>query len=204
MRNFLIGLVLFIVGIGALMLIPSKQSPAPMPWEAHIMPDGNTQVLGIHLGNTTLKQAQEIFKVYGKAAIFSEAEREPSLEVYFNSVNLGGFSAKVVLNLIASEQQIPPMQANATEAKLQPSGARRYELHSDDYALLLDMAISGITYIPSVRLDEEMVTTRFGKAEIIQQVPELANVHIWQYPRIGLSITFDPDEKTVLQYSMQN
>lgn len=204
MRNFLIGMVLFVSGMGALLLIPSKQEPAPMPWETTIMTDGNVKVFGIHLGKTSYKQAQEIFNIYGKTAVFSQADHESTVEAYFNSINLGGLSAKVVLNLIVPEQQIQVMLEHATEAKLQPSGARRYEIHSDDTAHLLASPISAITYIPSVRLDEKMVLNRFGQAEKIQPDPNQASDHVWHYPRIGLSITFSTDEKTVLQYSVQN
>ncbi|MBE9532754.1 MAG: lytic murein transglycosylase, partial [Proteobacteria bacterium] len=40
MKNIFISLLLIVVGIAALMLIPSKQAPAPMPWEVTIMQDG--------------------------------------------------------------------------------------------------------------------------------------------------------------------
>lgn len=203
MRQFLIGLVLTIAGIGALIFIPSKQAPAPMPWETTIMADGNTQVFGIHLGKTTFKQAQQLFNVYGKTAIFSQSEHEPTIEAYFESINLGGLSAKIVLNLMVSEQQIKPMLDRAQEARLQPSGARRYDLHSDDHARLLDSPIIAITYIPSVKLDEKMILDRFGKADNILQPAQQANISIWHYPRIGLSVTFNTGEKTVLQYHVQ-
>ena len=204
MRNFLIGLVLTVAGIGALMFIPSKQAPAPMPWETMIMADGNTQVFGIHLGKTTFRQAQSIFKVYGKTAIFSQSEHEATIEAYFESVNLGGLSAKIVLNLIVTDQPIQAMLKRAQDARLQPSGARRYALHSDDHARLLDSPIIAITYIPSVRLDEKMISDRFGKADNIQQPAQQANISIWHYPRIGLTVTFNTDEKTVLQYQVQD
>ncbi|OUR64397.1 hypothetical protein A9Q79_06905 [Methylophaga sp. 42_25_T18] len=168
------------------------------------MADGNTQVFDIHLGKTTFRQAQSIFKVYGKTAIFSQSEHEPTIEAYFESVNLGGLSAKIVLNLIVTGQPIKAMLDRAHDARLQPSGARRYELHSDDHARLLDSPIIAITYIPTVRLDEKMILDRFGKADNIQQPAQQANNSIWHYPRIGLSVTFNLEEKTVLQYKVQD
>jgi len=204
MRNFLIGLVLTVAGIGALMFIPSKQVAAPMPWETTIMADGNIQIFDIHLGKTTFRQAQDIFKAYGKTAIFSQSEHEPTVEAYFESINLGGLSAKIVLNLSETEQQIQAMLERATEAKLQPSGARRYELNNLDHARLLDSPITAITYIPSVRLDEKMILNRFGQAEKIQQTAQRPNILIWHYPRIGLSVTFNSEEKTVLLYKLQD
>jgi hypothetical protein len=203
MFKFLIGLILTLVGITALMLLPSKQTPAPMPWETTIMADGNTQVFGIHLGNTTFKQAQQLFKSYGKTAIFNQEGHEATIEAYFESINMGGLSAKIVLNLRVDEKQLETMLNNAMQSKLQPSGARRYELNNDDHTQVLDSVISALTYIPSVRLDEKMILDRFGKAANIQQPAQQANISIWRYPRIGLSVTFNTGEKTVLQYHAQ-
>jgi len=204
MRNFLIGLILFVVGIVALMLIPSKQASAPMPWDVTIMADGNSRVFDIHLGTTTFKQAQQAFKIYAKTAIFSQENQPASVEAYFDSINLGGLSAKVVLNLSVADEAIPAMLENATEAKLQPSGARRYMLHSDDQAQLLNSPINTITYIPSVKLNEEMLTSRFGVAENVEQATDQANTVVWHYPTIGLAIRLNPEDKTVLEYSALN
>lgn len=203
MFKFLIGLILTLVGITALMLLPSKQTAAPMPWETTIMADGNTQVFGVHLGNTTFKQAQQLFKIYGKTAIFNQEGHEATIEAYFESINMGGLSAKIVLNLRVDEKQLETMLNNAMQSKLQPSGARRYELNNDDHAQVLDSVISALTYIPSVRLDEKMILDRFGKADNIQQPVQQAKISIWHYPRIGLSVTFNTGEKTVLQYHVQ-
>lgn len=203
MFKFLIGLILTLVGIAALMLVPSKQTSAPMPWETTIMADGNTQVFGIHLGKTSYKEAQQIFKNYGKTAIFVQEGYEPTVEAYFESINMGGLSAKIVLNLVVEPLQLETMLNSAMQSKLQPSGARRYELNSEDHARMLDSAISAITYIPSLKLDEQMVLDRFGAAGEIQQASTQPSLTIWQYPNIALSVTFNTGEKTVLQYHLQ-
>ncbi len=175
-----------------------------MPWEVNIMDDGNSEVFGIHLGVTTLAQAQHIFHIYGKTAIFSQLGHEPTVETYFDSTNLGGLSATVVLNLSIPERLIRDMLDHAMESNLQPSGARRFDLHSDNIDILLDSPIKAITYIPSVRLDKEMIVNRFGVAENIQQIPGHPKTSIWHYPRLGLLITFYNKEKTVLEYRIQD
>ncbi|OUR74451.1 hypothetical protein A9Q78_00520 [Methylophaga sp. 41_12_T18] len=168
------------------------------------MADGNSRVFDIHLGTTTFKQAQQAFNIYAKTAIFSQENQAASVEAYFDSINLGGLSAKVVLNLSVADDAIPAMQDHATEAKLQPSGARRYMLHSDDQAQLLDAPINTITYIPSVKLNEDMLINRFGVAEKVEQATNQPNTIIWHYPKIGLSIRLSPEDKTVLEYSTIN
>lgn len=200
MRNFFIGLILFIAGISALMFIPSKQAPAPMPWDVTLMADSNTKVFGIHLGTTTYRQAQEFFHEYGKTAIFTEQGKDTSVEAFFNSIHLGGLSAKVVLNLTVPEAAINQMLSRAAEARLQPSGAHRYQLNNIDNAALIDATISAITYIPSVRLKADMIRHRFGEPDYIEQDTNVSATEIWHYSAIALTIRVNDNEKTILQY----
>lgn len=200
MKKFIIGLLLTIVGIASLMLIPSKQAPAPMPWEITIMPDGNVTVFDIHLGTTTYRQAQEALNIYGKTGVFTQENTSPSVEAFFNSINLGGLSGKLVLNLSVSEPQINDMLSRAIEARLQPSGAHRYELSNSDNAALIDAPVIAITYLPSVRLDKEMIIHRFGEAKTIEQ--DESGAALWSYPSKGLIIRLHDSEKSILQYHL--
>lgn len=202
MQKFIIGLLLTIAGIAALMLIPSKQAPAPMPWEITIMPNGKSKVFGIHLGTTTYRQAQELFHEYGKTALFTQENKPASVEAYFNSLNLGGLSAKLVLNLDVPASRIDEMKSRALEARLQPSGAHLYKLSNSDNAELVNAPVVAITYIPSVRLNADMVRYRFGDAAFIEQDINSPNTKIWHYPELALMIRMDDGEKTVLQYQL--
>jgi len=202
MQKFIIGLLLTIAGITALMLIPSKQAPAPMPWEITIMPNGKSKVFGIHLGTTTYRQAQELFREYGKTALFTQENKPASVEAYFNSLNLGGLSAKLVLNLDVPVSRIDKMISRAMDARLQPSGAHRYQLNNSDNAELVNAPVIAITYIPSVRLNADMVRYRFGDAAFIEQDINSPNTKIWHYPELALMIRMDDGEKTVLQYQL--
>lgn len=200
MKRILIGLVLTIAGITALMLIPSKQPPAPMPWEVKIMEDGNSEVFGIHLGSTTYRQAEEQLREYGKTAIFTEEGKSPSIEAFFESINLGGLSAKLILNLDFDDAAIDDMLSHAMEARIQPSGARRYQLSNEDNAKLIDAVITAVTYIPSIKLKPEMLRYRFGDPIEITQDPDNPETAIWHYPVLGLTIRINEHEKTILEY----
>lgn len=202
MRKIIIGLLLTVAGIATLMLIPSKQAPAPMPWEITIMPNGKSKVFGIHLGTTTYGQAQKLFHEYGKTAIFTQENKPASVEAYFNSLNLGGLSAKLVLNLNLPISRIEEMTSRAMEARLQPSGAHLYQLSNSDNAELVNAPVIAITYIPSVRLNADMVRYRFGDATFIEQDINSASTKIWHYPELALTIRMDDGEKSVLQYQL--
>lgn len=203
MKTIIISLFLIVFSIIVLLLIPSKQPPAPMPWEITLMPDGNSKVFGIHLGTTTFRQAQEILHAYGKTAIFIQKGEMPTIEAFFESIHLGGLSAKVVLNIPATEQQINNMLQRATEARLQPSGAHRYDLSQEDHASILNRPIITITYIPSIKLDKEKIEHRFGQPEYIETDPNESETQIWQYTSIGLIIRLNPNKKSILQYQSQ-
>jgi len=199
-RNFLIGLFLTIVGIGALLFIPSKQAPAPMPWEITIMPDGKSEVFGIHLGTTTYDHTKALFHEFGHIAAFADIDKAPTVEAFFDSIHLAGITGKLVLNLGVPEQQITAMMSRAYEARLQDSGAHRYELSNSDKASVVNAPIIAITYVPSVKLNADIARYRFGEPESISQDALESNTVIWHYPSTGLTIRMNDNEKTILQY----
>ncbi len=200
LRNFLIGLFLTIVGIGALLFIPSKQASAPMPWEITTMPDGKSKVFDIHIGTTTYNHTKELFHEFGKIAVFAEEGKASTVEAFFDSVHLGGITGKLVLNLDVPEQQISEMMSRANEARLQDSGAHRYELRNSDNASIVNAPIIAITYVPSVKLNAEIARFRFGEPASINQDALEPDTAIWHYPLTGLTIRMNKHEKTVLQY----
>ncbi|WP_417508623.1 lytic murein transglycosylase [Methylophaga sp.] len=202
-RNFIVGLLLVLVGIAAIMLIPSPQPPASKPWEVTVMPDNNVKVFGIHLGKTDYKTAQQALRVFGKTAIFTDPDNKATVEAYFDSVNLGGLSAKMVLNLDVDEDKIADILERASAGKLQPSGAHQHELAEEDKQFLLSSPVAAITYIPSVRLDEEMIEERFGAPDSINTgLPDdegNADI-IWLYQKLNLTVIFSSNNKTLLIY----
>lgn len=202
-RNIIIGLMLLVGGIMILMLLPSPQGTADKPWEVTIMDDGNPRVLGIHLGNTDYKSAQQHLGVFGETALFVDPDGSRSVEAFFDSINQAGLSAKLVLNLDVSEDRMQAMQQHATAGERQPSGARQLELSEQDREFLLTAPVKALTYMPSVRLKPEMIKSRFGEADKVEQkkAPETGLVtETWHYPAIGLTIVFRGEDKPILVY----
>lgn len=199
-RNFLIGLFLIVAGIAALSLIPLRQNSIPTPWEITAMPDGKNEVFGIHLGTTTYRETKDLFHEIGEVAAFAQEGKTPTVEAFFNSVQLGGLTGKLVLNLDVPEQKITEMMSRANGARLQESGARRYEIRSSDLATIINAPITVITYAPSVKLNAEIARYRFGEPNSIEQDSLNPNITIWHYPSTGLTIQMNEKEKTTLQY----
>lgn len=193
-------LLLIIAGIVSLMLLPSPQAPAPKPWEIQIQADGNPQVLGIHLGKTTYGQLVQQWQEVGETGIFREPDnpQQSTVEVFFERINLGGLSARAVINLQLAPATIEDMISRSYGGQLQRSGARLYEPSIDDRATLLQAPVYAITYIPSVGLDASMLASRLGEPAEKQQPAD--NKALWLYPDMGLSIELGDDGKAVFQY----
>jgi hypothetical protein len=79
-----------------------------------------------------------------------------------------------------------------------PSG-KRITLAYDDLVRVRNTPISSLTYLPSVRLEENVIAKRFG--EPVQRVRENeADVIHWLYPQLGLDVVLGGKEKPLLQY----
>ena len=201
--KYLLGFIGFVIAIFAILFIPSKQPEAPAPWEINIMDDGNPEVFNIHIGSSNLADAQRAFNEEAEVAIFEdETNNKLSAEAYFESINLGGLSAKVVLNLAVSQSAMKIMIGRATEGRIQNSGSRKYQLNHIDAQALLAAPVYALTYIPSfVKLDESILTSRFGKP---YKQESLNSKSVWHYPTKGLTAQFSEDEKSLLQYKVIN
>ena len=202
-RNIIIGLLLLVSGVLILMLIPSPQGTADKPWEVTMMADGNPRVMGIHLGSTDYRTAQQKLGVFGETALFVDPDGSRSVEAFFDSINQAGLSAKLVLNLDVSDERMQDMQQSATAGERQPSGARQLSLSEPDREFLLTAPVKAITYMPTVRLKPEMIKSRFGEPDRIEEKKEAETGLVtksWHYPAIGLAIVFRGEDKPVLVY----
>lgn len=197
-----ISITLFIAAILTLLvlLIPTKQVPAPVPWQVEMMSDGYPRVLNLHLKNSSYRQAQKQFYDYGDIALFTEPNKKPSLEVYFNSINIAGLSAKIILTLAITKQETASLLDHSQKSLLQASGARKHEVNSQDIVKLLDKPIESLSYIPAVRVDQETVQFRFGKPEKIDFENKEHTKQVWYYSNIGLTVFIRDQEKTVFQF----
>lgn len=203
LRNFIFALIITFLAITLLMLLPSPQPDAVKPWEVVVMPDGNPQFLGIHLGSTTYGEAQKKVGIFGHPALFSDPDGKLSVEAFFESINLGGLSAKLVLTLALTDEALATIKNRATAGKLQPSRARQHELSEQDKLAIQDAAVKSITYIPTVRLNESILLSRFGEPthkETIKEEDGEASQQ-WFYPQLNMEVRLRPGHKSVLLLS---
>ncbi len=171
-----------------------------LPWQIEVLADGSTQVFGLHIGASRLADAIEKLGSDMDLAIIVATDKDEvgNLEMYYGHYRAGLLSGKLVLQTAISEQDIKRWRENAPTSKYMASGlAKKYMLSPDDLTAVLDEVIVGLTFIPTVNLDKDVIMARFG--EPAQRIQRAGVVH-FLYPKKGLDIALHEDSKEVLQY----
>ena len=169
-----------------------------LPWQIEIFPDGSTKVFALHLGNNRLSDAVKILGDDVEVAVIADSTEMGRLEMYVRSYRVGLLSGKIILTTNASELDIKDWRHNAMKSDYVATGrAKKYILSEDDLVDAMDEVITGITFIPSVNLDEDVITARFGEPDKRETLD--GAIH-FLYPKKGLDIVMFEDAKEVLQY----
>jgi hypothetical protein len=169
-----------------------------LPWQIEVMADGSTQVFGLHIGNSRLADAIEILGDDMELAIIAAPDEVGSLEMYYGHYKAGLLSGKLILLTDISEQDLKRWRDNSPISEYMATGkAKKYTLSEDDIYLVLDEVITGLTFIPAVNLDEEVILARFGMPD--NRIESDGVIH-FTYKEKGLDIALHESSKEVLQY----
>jgi hypothetical protein len=197
-------LLLFALLAAVLLVYPfldeSENAPplTGLPWQIEVMPDGSTRVFDLHLGTSRLSDALDILGHDMQLAIVAGSGEAGDLEMYYGNYRTGLLSGKLILQTSSSEEKIQRWREQAIKSEYMSSGqAVKYLPTADDLPQVLAETISGITFIPSLNLDEAIIQARFGEPE--QRIQREGVTH-WLYPEIGLDIAIFEEAKEVLQY----
>lgn len=169
-----------------------------LPWQISVNDAGNLHVFDITLEETTLWDAVKTWHAHPTVGIFSKGDEPESVEAYFDKVQLGPISAKMVVRLDATPEQLQQLWAGRYNREPQPSGAWKFELGDDALKAAYALKIREITYIPAPASDAELITKRFGKPETYRPLDEERS--LWLYPDKGLAIILDAKGKELFQY----
>ena len=202
-KKIILGVIaLAIVSITLVLQAPDNavHTPDTLPWNiTHPTPD-TTRVLGISLGKTTLDQTSELFKGQAEVEIslFKPTDGKLGVEAFVEEVNYNGLKAKIVMNIAVPEEELQGMYQRGLRINSTPSG-KRITLTFDDLNRVRSLPIVSLTYLPNVRLEEAVITKRFG--EPAQRIREdRTDVIHWLYPQHGLDIVLGGKEKPLLQF----
>ena len=201
MKIFFVSFALLAVLLAVYPFFDESENPVTvtgLPWQIEIMPDGSTQVFGLHIGVSRLSDAYAMLGSDMELAIVAASDELGNLEMYYGHYQAGLLSGKLVLQTSASAQKLKTWRDNAAKFDYMASGlAKKYTLSDDDVSQVLDEVITGLTFIPAVNLDEKVILARFGEPDNRIQ---LDGVTHFLYSAKGLDVALHDASKEVIQY----
>ncbi|MDR0528131.1 MAG: hypothetical protein LBG69_00715 [Zoogloeaceae bacterium] len=185
--------------------VTQQMRPEEMPWRIERDEKGETRVLGISLGRSTLKDVKARFGGELEVAIVVARGIEPgkeaenaALEGYYERIMLGQISARLVVTLAASAKTLAALLNQAGKAEALGSGSRKYALPAGALTDADRWIVAAITLIPSASLDETQVERLFGAPARVYAAE--ATLKHYLYPERGLDIVLDEKGKDIFQY----
>lgn len=193
-----IGILSILIFIGSFFTPGKPGDKSDLPWHiGHPTPD-TVRIFDLTLGLSTTNEAEQRFKEEAKPSLFKSPGGQLVAEIFFEQVNLAGLKSKIVLSVAVPDAELQSMYERGLRMSGTGSG-KKITLAPDDVARVRALPISSLTYMPSVRLEEEVIGKRFGQPAQRIREKKSGAVH-WLYPQHGLDITLGNDEKPVLQY----
>ena len=191
-----------VVAFGLSFLFAPKAHREPrtdLPWQIEVTNDGNSRVFDLTLNHSTIADAIQKLGRSPEVGLFVSPEKVMNIEVYFDTVDLGGLRAKFVLSVSLPPEQLQGMFDRSPRVEAIGDKRKKVALSTDDLNTVYMTPIATITYLPATDLDEALILKRFG--EPTQKIRETGHdvVH-WLYPDKGLDIGVSPTEKEVFQY----
>lgn len=168
-----------------------------LPWQVETFEDGSSEVFGLRLGHTSLAEALKIVGKESDSAIVIDQQNRASLESYISHFKAGPLQGKLVLLVDIPASQLQAMIQNLEHGGYMASGARKLLPTEQDWQVAQQASISGISFIPAINLDEEIITKRFGAAQSRLDADKVSH---FLYPDKGLDIALSEEGKEVLQY----
>ncbi|MCR4305360.1 MAG: hypothetical protein NUV63_14250 [Gallionella sp.] len=193
-------IALAVASISMLLMLPepARQTPDTLPWNiAHPTP-ATSRVFGITLGQSPLNELERVFQEQAAVSLFKTGDGKMLVEAFFDELNLNGLKAKFVLTIAVPSEELEGIFSRGLRMNSTSSG-KRITLAADDLARVRQAPVASLTYLPNVRLEEDIIAKRFG--EPAQRVREnKTGVIHWLYPQHGLDIALGGKEKPLLQY----
>ena len=192
----LLSIILIVVAL----LIPETKTTEThgLPWQIEQL-EGSTRVFGLTLGNSTLSDAESLFLGDSEISLFQSQQGVHTLEAYFDKIELGGLTAKMILILDIPADELSMMFQRGVRISKVGSGSNKVSIATEDLHQARKASIASITYLPAVNLDAKQLESRFGMPEKRVMEPDSTAEH-WLYPALGLDVTLNKEEKEILQY----
>ena len=162
-------------------------------------------VMGIVLGESTVRDAEIAFRSRTDAALFlypketkegQEAQYTGKLEAYFPSI---ADHSKVLLTLKTTDVELEAIRERGTRPRVYPNGVIRMNLSNQDILAVQRMIITEMSLIPSLELNKEMIVAQFGKPELVTNTNP--NTTVYTFPKFGLVATINQNDSDRLTFN---
>jgi len=164
----------------------------------HVDAQGHLHVLGVTLGETTLKQAELILQSKSDVALYLYPEKHDragrKLEAFFPAI---ADHTKVILLLDMNDDALDQFESRATIPHLYPNDVARMNLAAKDRSALDQVVVSELTLVPNLTLSGENIKARFGEPD---ELRNMEDYDFYLYKKIGLQVRLNKDESATLHF----
>ena len=178
----------------------AEANPRPEMWnlEQH---NGQTSLLGLEIGKTSLHDAMQTLKSVPDIALFTkqrgrnEIEQDKHLEAFFDDLFDQGDS--IILGVGADESLLEHIKKDAYKPEIFPNGVIRVGVQESLYEHIETLPITNITVLAGQQIDVETFQKKFGKPEKLLNDGQ-GNAH-FLYPKLGLDMIQPAGGEQILQ-----
>jgi len=194
-------ILLVILGTGGVFLWTSSNFQHNEPgMETFVDQQGDLHVLGITLGETTLKQAEFILKSKSDVALYIYPQGHPragmKLEAFFPAIT---DHTKVILLLDLSKETLRDIESRATIPHLYPNDVARMNLAASDMGIIHRAVVRQLTLIPNLSLGAAALKARFGEPTSSSEASD--GEQRLNFPNIGLKAVVNKEAPPRLEFS---
>jgi hypothetical protein len=169
------------------------------PWDVSRDAAGQTRVLDLTLGQSTLADARALAGEEGKINLFDNPDGSRTVEVFFDDVILSNIRADWIITLDLDQDRLGAMYDRGLRVSKMSSGSHKVKMTPEDVEALATVPVRSLTYLPWKSLEARDIAGNFGPpAE--QRTEQKSGVVHWLYPDKGMDIARDPDGGVVIQY----
>src|SRR5574340_472896 len=149
--------------LAAAIFMPGKTiDQGDLPWHIeHPTPD-TTRIFGLTLGSSTASEAEQRFREEAKPSLFKSPDGRLVAEMFFEQVELAGLKSRIVIDIAVPAAELQAMYERGLRISTTGSG-KKITPAPEDAARLRALPIGSLTYMPSVRLEEDIFRKRFGQ-----------------------------------------
>ena len=193
-----IGIFSVLIFAGSFFMPGKPDDKSGLPWHIEHPTADTIRIFGLTLGLSTTNEAEQHFQEEAKPSLFKSPSGQLVAEMFFEQVTMAGLKSKIVATIAVPDAELQAMYERGLRMSGVGSG-KKITLAPEDASRVRALPIASLTYMPSVRLNEEVFSKRFGQPAQRIKEKKSGAVH-WLYPQNGLDITMGGEEKPVLQY----